>query len=104
MKKISILVSICVMSATTIAADHLAATTSGDGVWRAIDNSAIRVANLRLPAGSPYKASRLNPDALARQLARAPMERTGDLRKSPSVLSLPGCLAPTNVFILKSRR
>jgi hypothetical protein len=89
MKKISILVSICVMTVTTIAADRPAATTSGDGVWRAIDNSAIRVADLRLPARSPYKASRLNTDALAQQLARAPMERTGDLRKSPSVLSLP---------------
>ena len=89
MKKISILVSICVMTATTIAASPPAATTSGDGVWQAIDNSAISVADLRFQPGSPYKASRLNTDALAQQLARAPMERTGDLRKSPAVLSLP---------------
>jgi reprolysin-like metallo-peptidase family M12B len=71
------------------AASPAPAKTSGDAIWRTIDNSAISVAELRLPAKSSYGALRLNKDALARQLARAPMERTGNLRKSPAVVSLP---------------
>src|SRR4051812_2035293 len=62
---------------------------SGDGIWQTIDKSAISVAELRVPAGSPYQAFRLNKDALVQQLARAPMEFTGDLRNSPAILSLP---------------
>ena len=42
-----------------------------------------------MPAATPYQAVRLNKDVLERQLARAPMEFTGDLRNSPAVLSLP---------------
>src|SRR2546428_187120 len=68
----------------------LAATAkSGDGIWQTIDKSSIATRDLQLPAASSYRILRLNKDALARQLARAPMERTGDLRKSPAVLSLP---------------
>jgi hypothetical protein len=46
------------------------------------------VADWQRPAGS-YQVLRINKDALIQQLARAPMERAGDLRNSPAVLSLP---------------
>src|SRR5438105_2422838 len=62
---------------------------SGDDVWEQIDKSSIAVANLHLRAASSYQVLRFNKNALARQLARAPMERTADLRNSPAVLSLP---------------
>src|SRR5438309_1902577 len=71
------------------AAGFAATAKSGDGVWEKIDNRLISTRDLQLPAPSSYRALRLNKDALARQLARAPMERTGDIRKSPAVLSLP---------------
>jgi hypothetical protein len=68
----------------------LAATAkSKDGVWEKIDNRLIATRDLQLPAASSYRVLRLNKEALARQLARAPMERTGDLRNSPAILSLP---------------
>ena len=73
----------------TGAAGPGANATSADGIWERIDNSAIAVTSLHMPAASPYQAVRLNKDALERQLARAPMEFTGDLRNSPAVLSLP---------------
>ena len=71
-------------------ADRLAAAgTAGDGIWETIDNSATAAAGSPVPAGDPYHALRLNKVALAQLLFRAPMERTGDLRHSPAVLSLP---------------
>jgi len=63
--------------------------TSGDDVWEKIDNSSIASADWQAPAAGSYRVLRLNKAALARQLARAPMERTADLRNSPAVLSLP---------------
>jgi hypothetical protein len=62
---------------------------SSDGVWQTIDNSSIAAADWQAPPADSYQVLRLNKDALAQQLARAPMERTGDLRESPAVLSLP---------------
>ena len=60
---------------------------SGDGVWENIDQSSIAPGNAGVPASA--RALRLNKAALAQQLARAPMERTADLRNSPAVVSLP---------------
>jgi len=65
------------------------AATPGNGIWQTIDNSSIAAADWKRPAEGSYRVLRLNKDALAQQLARAPMERTGDLRNSPAVLSLP---------------
>ena len=62
---------------------------SGERIWETIDNSSIAAADWKPPAAGSYRVLRLNKDALAQQLARAPMERTGDLRNSPAVLSLP---------------
>lgn len=60
-----------------------------NGIWQTIDNGSIAAADWKPPAAGSYKVLRLNKDALAQQLSRAPMERTGDLRQSPVVLSLP---------------
>src|SRR5687767_3170097 len=65
------------------------AGTTGDGIWETIDNGALAAAGWQTPAGDSYHALRLNKDALARLLARAPMERVGDLGNSAAVLSLP---------------
>jgi hypothetical protein len=73
----------------TGAAGSAAPATSRDGIWQTIDRSSIAARDLHLPAGSSYRALRLNKGALAQQLARAPMEGSGDLRNSPVVLSLP---------------
>ena len=73
----------------TGAAGSAAPATSRDGIWQTIDRSSIAATDLHLPAGSSYRALRLNKEALAQQLARAPMEGSGDLRNSPVVLSLP---------------
>ena len=73
----------------TGAAGSAAPATSRDGIWQTIDRSSIAATDLHLPAGSSYRALRLNKGALAQQLARAPMEGSGDLRNSPVVLSLP---------------
>jgi hypothetical protein len=62
---------------------------SSDGIWQTIDSSSIAAADWQAPPADSYQVLRLNKDALAQQLARAPMERTGDLRESPAVLSLP---------------
>ncbi len=64
-----------------------AGPTSEDGIWETIDNSSIAAADWQEPGS--YRVLRLNKDSLAHQLARAPMEGTGDLRHSPAVLSLP---------------
>ena len=65
-----------------------AAVTPDDGIWQTIDNSSIAAADWKPPADS-YQVLRLNKEALAQQLARAPMEGDGDLRNSPAILSLP---------------
>ncbi len=66
-----------------------AGPTSADGIWESIDRNSIAVPDSQTSAAGSYQALRLNKDALAQQLARAPMEGTGDLRHSPVVLSLP---------------
>ena len=71
------------------AAGVTANAKSAGNVWEKIDNRSVSISQLHRPAKSPYQALRLNKNALAQQLARAPMERTGDLRKSPAILSLP---------------
>lgn len=71
-------------------ADRLAAAaTTGDGIWETIDNSSMAVAHSQPPAPGSSQVLRLNKAALVQQLMRAPMEGTGDLRKSPAVLALP---------------
>ncbi len=62
---------------------------SGDGIWQTIESGSIAAADWQAPAAGDYRVLRLNKDALVQQLARAPMERTGELRNSPAVLSLP---------------
>ena len=71
------------------AAGVAANAKSAGNVWEKIDNRSVSVLQLHRPDKSVYQALRLNKAALAQQLARAPMERTGDLRKSPAILSLP---------------
>ncbi len=63
--------------------------TPGDGIWETIDNNSLAAADWQAPAPDSYRVLRLNKNALAQQLARAPMERTGELRKSPAIVSLP---------------
>src|SRR5207244_6781 len=46
-------------------------------------------ANWQTPSAGSYRVLRMNKSALAQALASAPLERTGDLNKSPAVLSLP---------------
>ena len=64
-------------------------TESADGIWEKIDKSSVDTSQLKIPAATSYQAVRLNKEALTEQLARAPMEFSGDLRNSPAVLSLP---------------
>ncbi len=62
---------------------------AGEAIWEIITEPSI--ASMNSPAADRDVSSvlRLNKDALAQQLIRAPMEGTIDLRNSPAVLSLP---------------
>lgn len=71
------------------AANLRARSTSGDGIWETIDKSSIASAARKASAPGSYRVLRLNKDALAQQLARAPMEGSGDLGDSPVIVSLP---------------
>ena len=73
----------------TGAAGTAAPERSPDGVWRTITGTSVDVTTLHLSAGTTHTVLQLDKTALARQLARAPMEFTGDLRNSRAVLSLP---------------
>ena len=73
----------------TGAAGPAAPEKSQDGVWRTIDSTSVDVTTLHLSPGNTHTVLQLNKTALARELARAPMEFTSDLRNSPAVLSLP---------------
>ena len=62
---------------------------SGDGIWETIgEPSAARAGAQGSDSGSQH-VLRLNRNALTQLLARAPLERTGDLRNSRAVLVLP---------------
>src|SRR5687767_2707180 len=76
-------------SARDAEADRLAPAGSADGIWETIDNQTAPAASWQRPDGGAYHALRLNKIALGQLLARAPMERAGDLRESQAVLSLP---------------
>jgi hypothetical protein len=69
--------------------NRLVATVSPDAVWEVVPESSTNAA--RTPAQGPdsSRVLRLNKEALRQLLARTPMERSGDLRNSPAILSLP---------------
>ncbi len=63
---------------------------AADGVWKMSEASSVPAGNAQsVTAAGSRSVLRLNKDALAQQLALAPMERTGDLRNSPSILAFP---------------
>ncbi len=62
---------------------------SEDGIWVTVDNRISATANWHAPEPGSYRVLRLNKDSLAQQLARAPLERTGDLRNSPAIVTFP---------------
>lgn len=66
-----------------------AATLSPGGVWEVVDASSITAPNSPAQISASNRVLRLRRDALAQQLARAPMEGTADLRNSAAILSLP---------------
>ena len=78
-----------VFAQKTVAASLQTRSASGDGVWETIDKISIATAARKTPAPDSYGVLRLNKDALAQQLARAPMEGSGNLANSPAILSLP---------------
>lgn len=69
--------------------DRLAATVSPDAVWEAIGEPSVTPAGAQVSDSDSQQGLRLNQNALTQLLARAPLERTGDLRNSQAVLALP---------------
>ncbi len=65
----------------------VAKPASGDDIWETLGS--VAATGVQTAGASSHGVLRLNKDALAQQLARAPMEGSGDLRKSPALLSLP---------------
>ncbi|MEY2504575.1 MAG: hypothetical protein QOG27_855, partial [Verrucomicrobiota bacterium] len=67
----------------------VATERSGDGIWEAIGEPSVAPARAQVSASDSQQGFRLNKEALTQLLARAPRERTGDLRNSQVVLALP---------------
>lgn len=72
-----------------VASHSVFAATDPDGFWQDVDESAIAERTERWVTPSQYRAATLDFSALSAHLARAPMEGSVELAKSPLTLSLP---------------
>ena len=62
---------------------------SGGAIWEAIGEPSVAPAGAQDSDSPSQQRLRLNREALTQLLARAPLERTGDLRQSQAILVLP---------------